>query len=198
MFLISKKNNSKPYKTFFTFLDRAKKCNQKSIDAISISSFNKEKDEVRSRYVNLKYIINDEWIFFSNYNSPKSNDFASHNQVSVLIYWETIDLQIRIKALINKTDNKTSDIHFMKRSEEKNALAISSDQSSEISKYEDVVGNYKNALENENLKIRPDYWGGFSFFPFYFEFWEGKENRLNKRTSYKKNNGKWLSKILEP
>ena len=28
-----------------------------------------------SRFVNLKYVINDEWIFFSNYESPRRNNF---------------------------------------------------------------------------------------------------------------------------
>ena len=43
---------------------------------------------------------------FTNYNSPKSIAFETHNQVSVVIYWECINLQIRIKANIIKSDEK--------------------------------------------------------------------------------------------
>ena len=59
-------------------------------------------NEVDSRYVNLKYIKDSEWIFFSNYNSPKSIAFNAHNQVSAVIYWKSINLQIRILKIKGK------------------------------------------------------------------------------------------------
>ena len=62
--------------------------------------------EVEARYVNLKYIDNNEWIFFSNYLSPKANQFESHDQVSILIYWASINTQIRMKAKIFKTSSE--------------------------------------------------------------------------------------------
>ena len=71
--------------------------------------------EVEARYVNLKYIANNEWIFFSNYNSPKAQQFKSHNQVSVLIFWPSINTQIRMKALISKLLLEFSDEHFQRK-----------------------------------------------------------------------------------
>ena len=75
---------------------------QKNIEAISISSYNTKKHEVDSRYVNLKFINNDEFIFFSNYKSPKASAFNSHNQIAALLYWPSINVQIRMKAKIRK------------------------------------------------------------------------------------------------
>ena len=77
--------------------------NKRGIEAISVSSYNQKMSEVEARYVNLKYIDDNEWIFFSNYNSPKAQQFKSHNQVSVLIFWPSINTQIRMKASISKT-----------------------------------------------------------------------------------------------
>ena len=68
-------SQEKPYKEFIKYYDLARKNNQNIIEAMSISSYSKENCEVNSRYVNLKYIKGKEWIFFSNYNSPKSNEF---------------------------------------------------------------------------------------------------------------------------
>ena len=82
--------------------------------------------------VNLKYIIDDEWIFFSNYNSLKAQNFLNHDQISALFYWDSINVQIRIKAKIFKTLSKFSDEHFEKRNIKKNALSISSMQSQPI------------------------------------------------------------------
>ena len=65
--------------------------NQQSINAISICSFDANKGEVNSRFVNLKFIDNQDFIFFSNYESPKSFEFESHNQISAVIYWSKIN-----------------------------------------------------------------------------------------------------------
>ena len=150
------------------------------------------------RFVNLKYIIGDEWIFFSNYKSPKAKDFESHDQISALIFWESINIQIRLKAKIFKSSKKISDDHFMKRSKEKNSLAISSSQSQIISSYEDVKEKYFDVFKSKDPLTRPSYWGGYSFSPYEIEFWKGSEFRLNKRDLFTKNNGIWIHQILEP
>ena len=110
MITIKNKNDLEPYQKFYSLFSEAQKNNQKAIDAVSISSFNIETNEVESRYVNLKYIIDEEWIFFSNYNSKKASDFSSHDQISVLFYWDLLNVQIRIKAHIKKTDSAFSPI----------------------------------------------------------------------------------------
>ena len=190
--------NSDPYIKFKKKYDQALIQNQKNIEAISIATYNKEKNEVDSRYVNLKFITNDEFIFFSNYNSPKASSFNSHNQIAALFFWSSINVQIRMKAKIKKTSNDYNKKYFFNRSEEKNALAISSNQSKPINSYNQVKENYNKSLSNDNLKKCPEYWGGFSFTPYYFEFWEGHESRLNKREIFEKIDGVWKHSFLQP
>ena len=197
MFHISK-NDLKPYSFFYDKYDEALKANQKNIEAIAISSFDSKKKEVDSRYVNLKYIENEDWVFFSNYQSPKAKQFKTSSRISVLIYWNSIDTQIRIKADIKKLSEKKSDEHFKNRSREKNALAVSSNQSKKIGSYEEVIQNYNKVLNDHSLKERPQYWGGFLFKPYYFEYWEGHEHRLNKRKVFVKNDGDWNEFFLQP
>ena len=129
-------NQSKPYKKFLKFYDEAISSEQKHIEAISISSYDTDLKEVNSRFVNLKYVNDENWIFFSNYDSPKSKDFQNHNQIAALIFWDKINVQIRMKAKIEKTSNLFSDKHFSQRSKEKNVSAISSQQSKKIDSYE--------------------------------------------------------------
>ena len=187
-----------PYIIFKEKYDAALAAGQKSIEAISISSFNTKKHEVDSRFVNLKFITNDEFIFFSNYNSPKAASFSSHNQIAALVYWPSINTQIRMKAKIKKTSNDLNQKYFFKRSNEKNALSISSNQSQPISSYEQVKENYNKSLKDDDLKECPDYWGGFSFKPYEIEFWKGNQFRLNRRDLYLKKDNNWSHIILEP
>ena len=191
-------NQEIPYLLFKEKYDEALNAGQKGIEAISISSYNKEVNEVDSRYVNLKFITNDEFIFFSNYNSLKASSFNSHNQIAALVYWASINVQIRIKAKIKKTSNEFNQKYFFDRSEEKNALAISSNQSKLIDSYSQVKENYNKSLKNDDLKKCPEFWGGYSFTPYYFEFWEGHESRLNKREAYEKSDDSWKHLILQP
>jgi pyridoxamine 5'-phosphate oxidase len=128
-------NQEIPYLLLKAKYDEALGAGQKGIEAISISSFNNKINEVDSRYVNLKFISNDEFIFFSNYDSPKASSFNSHSQIAALIYWPSINVQIRMKAKIKKTSNEFNQKYFFDRSEEKNALAISSNQSKPIDSY---------------------------------------------------------------
>tara|TARA_B110000259_G_scaffold50037_1_gene58795 strand:+ start:35572 stop:36168 length:597 start_codon:yes stop_codon:yes gene_type:complete len=190
--------NEKPYTIFKSFYDRALEANQRSIEAINISSYDAKNLMVDSRIVNLKYILGNEWVFFSNYNSPKAKQFDSHDQISTVFFWGNINTQIRTKSKICKTSQDFSDSHFLSRTHEKNALAISSNQSKYISSYDKVRENYKNSLQKDDLQQRPAYWGGYSFTPYYFEFWEGHESRLNKRHIYEKQDDKWNHSILEP
>jgi len=191
-------NQEIPYQLFKEKYDEAVDAGQKGIEAISISSYNKEKDEVDSRYVNLKFISNDEFIFFSNYNSPKASSFNSHSQIAALVYWPSINVQIRMKAEIKKTSNDYNQKYFFDRSEEKNALAISSKQSKSIDSYGQVKENYNKSLKNDDLKKCPEYWGGFSFTPYHFEFWEGHESRINKREIFEKIDCVWEQSFLQP
>tara|TARA_Y100001935_G_C17231670_1_gene470748 strand:+ start:187 stop:783 length:597 start_codon:yes stop_codon:yes gene_type:complete len=187
-----------PYKILKKYYDNALRSKQDQIQAISISSYSDSRKEVDARMVNLKIINEKEMIFFSNYNSPKSLQFESNNKILALIYWSSIDVQIRMRARIFKTSNKFSDEYFQNREIEKNALAISSQQSQEISSYNEVIQNHKNVLKNNDLTKRPNFWGGFSFIPHYFEFWEGHKSRLNKREIYELQNNIWSHAYLQP
>ena len=187
-----------PYLNLNQKYKEAIEAGQQNIEAISISSYNKEINEVDSRYVNLKFISNDEFIFFSNYDSPKASAFNSHTQIAALLYWSTINIQIRMRAKIKITSNEYNQKYFFHRSEEKNALAISSNQSKPIDSYNQVKENYNKSLKNDNLKKCPEFWGGYSFTPYYFEFWEGHESRLNKREVYEKSYDSWKYLILQP
>ena len=191
-------NQEAPYQLFKKKYDEAFDVGQKCIEAIAISSYNKQTSEIDSRYVNLKFITNDEFIFFSNYNSSKASSFNFHNQIAALFYWPSINIQIRMKAQIKKTSKEFNQKYFFERSEEKNALSISSNQSKPIDSYSQVIENFNKSLERDDLKKCPEYWGGYSFIPYYFEFWEGHESRINKREIFDKIDGLWKHSYLQP
>ena len=198
MIKFTKLNQETPYLNFKKKYDDALNANQKNIEAICISSYSKKLKEVNARFVNLKFIADKNFIFFSNYNSQKSQDFKEHNQITALVYWNSTNTQIRMKATIERSPKEFNESYFSKRSEQKNALSISSNQSEFIDSYENVKEKYLKSLKHDDLKKCPDFWGGYSFTPFYFEFWEGHESRLNKREVYEKSDDSWKYFFLQP
>ena len=101
-----------PYLILKKKYDEAINKGQENIEAIAISSFNKESEEVNARFVNLKFIDDEEFIFFSNLKSPKSMEFQSHNQICALLYWPSANVQVRIKAKINLKSDKYNQEYY--------------------------------------------------------------------------------------
>lgn len=181
-------------KLYYNAIDKA----QPNADAMAISTSNNNK--VSSRFVNLKYIINNELIFFTDYNSPKFTDIKSNSNISCLIYWQNTNVQIRINGKAKASSSKISDEHYNNREYSKNIAAISSNQSQNIVSYESLINIYEENLKKYSnaLPKRPDNWGGVSIKPSYFEFWYGSNVRLNKRECFSKVDDLWQKSILQP
>ena len=195
---ITKISDNLPYIKFKNFYKKAYDANQENIEAALIASYSEKDNEVDARFVNLKFVDDKKFIFFSNYNSPKSQQFKSHNQITCVIYWSSINVQIRMKAEITKVSKQFSDEYFVKRDKKKNALAIFSNQSKRISSYKNFVNLYEKSLKKIDYKNRPNYWGGYYFIPYSFEFWKGHESRLNERDIYELSKGEWKHSVLQP
>ncbi|MEL0271342.1 MAG: pyridoxal 5'-phosphate synthase [Gammaproteobacteria bacterium] len=191
-------SSEEPYVIFQDWYQEAVNAGQLRVQAVAISSYNPDTELVDSRFVNLKYIDNDRWVFFSNYNGPKAQAFESNQSISALFYWSATDAQIRMRAHIKKIPAAESDAYFANREPEKNALAISSNQSNQIDSYERVIKKYQEALSSAERMTRPNYWGGFQFTPHYIEFWSGDRYRLNKRKVFEHIGTTWNSFFLEP
>jgi len=190
----------KPFIRFKKEYDRAELAKEKHPEAACISSYDCKKKEIDSRYVNIKFLDGTNFIFFSNYNSPKAIQFNEHKQMTCVFFWENTQLQIRIKALIKKTNAQFNSNYFKTRDVKKNALAISSDQSEPISSYNKVIKKYERTIKIGDLHKCPKYWGGYSLEPYYFEFWQGHKSRINKRDVYEFNNSdnNWIYYNIQP
>ena len=118
------KNLSKdlPYKILKDCYEDALRANQNQIQAISISSYSNSTEEVDARMVNLKIINEKEFIFFSNYDSPKSHQIKSNNMILALIYWPSIDTQIRMRAYILKKQQLNLVMNTLKKEKLKKML----------------------------------------------------------------------------
>ena len=50
----------------------------------------------------------------------------------------------------------------------------------------------------QDVLSKPEFWGGYRLEPDYYEFWQGRPNRLHDRLSYEKTDGAWTLQRLMP
>ena len=122
-------------------------------------------------------------------------------------FFQALNLKNLIIALIylqysfgiKQSPKEFSDNHFKHRDKGKNILAISSEQSKEINSYNDFIDVYEQASKKIlNTQKRPAHWGGYSFRPYYFEFWQGHNLRINKREAFIFEKDVWKNIFLQP
>ncbi len=195
--IINLKEN--PIAQFKVWLDEAIEINAYEPNAMAISTVSKD-NKPRSRYVLFKDLISDELIFHSHYESPKAIEIFANPNVSGIFYWPEIHRQIRFEGTCKKASSEVSDAYFNSRPRGGQLSAIVSRQSKVIKNRKEIEEKI-NILDKqyENLKIeRPENWGGFSINVFYWEFWQGRDNRTHDRFSYSKQDNNWKIERLSP
>ena len=80
------------------------------------------KNKPHLRFVNIKY-INESFVFFTNYQSPKSNDLMLNDSASLTFFWNTSNAQIRIEGKVKMLSKEESDYHWSIRSKEKKSIS---------------------------------------------------------------------------
>ncbi len=186
-----------PIKLFDKWFHQLLKSNLLEPNAMVLStSIN---DKPSSRVVLLKKYDEKGFIFFTNYDSRKGKEIKKNNNACLLFYWMEFERQVRIEGKVVKISSKESDEYFKLRPLDSRYAAIASKQSKIL---EDRI-----LLEKEIQKLkkiyydnppRPFNWGGYRLIPKYFEFWQGRENRLHDRIVYKKIRKDWKIFRLYP
>ena len=153
------------------------------------------------RTVLLKDIINGEFIFYTNYESRKSNEINETAKGAICFYWKSLNRQIRLTGSIKKVSKKVSDEYYNSRSRGSRIGAWASQQSRELESREILMNKVKLLESKYNDDIpRPDFWGGFALNPVEFEFWQDGDFRLHDRFILKPTTVKneWIAKRYYP
>lgn len=152
-----------------------------------------------SRVVLLKGIENNTFVFYTNYLSKKSKQIENNDKVALNFYWPTMARQVRIRGNAVKVSVKQSDDYFASRPRLSQLSAIASIQSKVIDSREELEHAFNSlAQAQQELVLRPEYWGGYCVTPIEFEFWQGRDNRLHDRMQYVFKNEVWIRQRLSP
>jgi pyridoxamine 5'-phosphate oxidase len=158
-------------------------------------------DQPRGRVVLLKAIENGQFVFYTNYQSAKGQELNSNSKVAATFLWLPLHRQVRIEGTIVKVAENNSDEYFQKRPRGSQIGAIASPQSRKINsraELERMFSEVDKKFSSHETLPRPINWGGYGIIPTYFEFWQGRNNRMHDRICYTKQNSSWILHRLAP
>lgn len=153
-----------------------------------------------SRIVYLREFGEDCYTFYTNYNSRKGEDLRHNPRAALNFFWPHLERQVRIEGLVKKSDPAVSDAYFMNRPFDSQIGAWASVQSAELSSRDELDARFseiKNKFTPHTIK-RPEFWGGYTLQATYYEFWQGRKNRLHDRLAYRFENTNWKLVRLSP
>lgn len=169
--------------------------NAMTVSTIGLDGFPK------SRVVLLKKFNEEGFIFYTNYNSEKGKALEQNPNVCLSFFWHSMERQVIIKGIVEKTSEQISDNYFDTRPDGSKLGAIVSPQSEVIPSRNFLEDNLKSLEKEYSDKpiLRPKHWGGYLVKPVSVEFWQGRANRLHDRILYTlKDNFEWKIERLSP
>jgi pyridoxamine 5'-phosphate oxidase len=139
-------------------------------------------------------------VFYTNYDSPKGQEFANNPKAACTFFWPELERQIRVEGTVSKVSESTSSHYFASRPRDSQLAACASRQGKVIDSRETLEADFTRlAAQFEGKEInRPDNWGGYRLTPTRFEFWQGRPNRLHDRLVFRLDGTSWQHERLSP
>ena len=189
-----------PLALFTIWLAEATKKEINDPNALSLATTN-SKNEPSVRMVLLKGLSKKGFVFYTNLNSPKSNDLKKNPKAEMCFHWKRLQRQIRIFGNINQVNDEEADTYFNSRPYESRIGAWASDQSKIMNsrnEFLNKVEEYKKKFKDDKSLPRPKHLSGWCLNPLSIEFWLGDQYRIHERLKYKRVNNNWKKEILYP
>ena len=168
-------------------------------NAMVLSTVGKD-GQPNARVVLLKSYDSSGFRFYTNYGSQKGKEIEENSRAALVFYWDFPPRQVRIQGLLKKTSQVDSQEYWSSRPRGSRLSALASHQSQRIPEKSVLEKRVKELeLEYHGKEIPcPDFWGGYILEPTYFEFWQGRPNRMHDRFLYQLVDNHWVIKRLSP
>ena len=187
-----------PFDLFKTWYQNAFESKVNEPNAFALATVS-ETGRPSSRILYLKELLEEEFIFYTNYLSHKGQDISRQEKVSMLFFWPGLMRQIRIEGRVQPIDAAISDAYFASRPRESQIGAWASAQSAVLPSRQELIAQFEYYDQQfPELVPRPPHWGGYALQPDYFEFWQGQPSRLHDRKSFLLQDDVWQINLLNP
>ena len=192
--------NACPYKQFEAWYGDASEVVRGEPNACALGTVSAS-GEPSVRFVLLKAMREEGFVFFSHYDSRKGGDLSQNDSAALTFYWAELERQVRLEGRVHQVSAAESDAYFASRPRNAQIGATVSKQSRTLSSRQELEESLASVIANLGDKeiVRPPQWGGYCLVPNRYEFWQGREDRLHDRIQYTRSNAnEWKVERLWP
>ncbi len=190
--------SASPFIQFSKWLEDAVKAQVYDPNACSLATVDGEGRPV-SRAVLLKALEDEQFVFYTNYQSRKSSHLENNPNTCMHFPWFALQRQVIVTGMVEKIETGQAEEYFMSRPLESRLGAWASAQSEEVDSRESLERSYLEMQEKfGDNPPKPTHWGGYALLPESIEFWQGGPSRLHDRFMYRLEKGEWTIQRLNP
>jgi pyridoxamine 5'-phosphate oxidase len=152
------------------------------------------------RFVDLKSVDEDGFVFCTYLDSVKGKHIQKNPKVAITVWWDHVGYQVRIigeAAPINESEA----VDFWKTRSRSAQLTTTAFQQSQPLIEEQELTTRMQTVTNKFVDMeipKPVSWGGYRVHPLTIEFLTFAESRLHLRELYRRQDGVWDKRLLQP
>ena len=153
------------------------------------------------RMVLLKDIEDDAFVFYTNYDSAKSQEIAATGTAAFVMHWKSLRRQVRVRGHVTREDGPQADDYYASRSLKSRLGAWASAQSRPLASRSVLMAEVAKVTAQKGPNPeRPPFWGGWRITPVEIEFWADGAFRLHDRIVWRRSDvdNAWKIERLNP
>lgn len=188
-----------PMEQFHKWFDEAVRAKALEPNAMTLATVGAE-GRPSTRVLLLKGADAEGLVWFTNFQSRKGQDLASHPVAAMQFFWPELERVVRIEGAVEKVPDAESDAYYRSRPLGSRIGAWASPQSQVLASREALEQTWQaRQAELGDEPARPPHWGGYRLKPDHWEFWQGRPSRLHDRITFDRQaDGSWLIQRLAP
>jgi pyridoxamine 5'-phosphate oxidase len=188
-----------PIVQFGRWFDAARAAEVRQPDAMTVAT-STPAGEVSARTVLLRGLDARGFVFYTNFESAKSEELHANPMAALVFHWREQERQVRVSGPVTTVSDPEADAYWATRPRGHRISAWASPQSEVIEAATLAIRTDDTEARFADVDVpRPPFWGGFRVAPAVVEFWQGRPDRMHDRVRYRRGeDGAYTRERLAP